>query len=489
MERFPTGIEGLDAILGGGIFKGGIYIVAGRPGAGKTVLGSQLAFNAVSRGERAVYVTLLSETHDRLLANLRSFDFFQEREIGKSLFYLSGYDATEQQKLDGLLKFLRRAVRTHKAKLLVVDGMVMAETVAPSHFAYKKFIQDLQTWVGTFDCTAVLLTSVRDYQAIQPEHTMVDGIIEARVRHRGVRSVREVEVSKFRGSRFLEGRHTYRITEKGILVYPRAELLLEQFPPSNYAERSRCNTGIPGLDERIGGGFARGSTTLLLGSSGAGKTLFGLQFLDGGIDQEERGLYFGFFETPATLRAKSKRVGLRAGTSPLITTLWRPAAEQFLDELSHDLLEAVRREKVLRVFIDGLRGFAQSAAHPERVPSFLSVLTEELNSSGVTTVISEETPELFVRRVVAPIPGVSAVCQNIVFVRQIEEGAELVRAIAILKTRDSGHDHGIYRFEITDGGIRVGPRFDPRIKSILTGASGWLRTSTESRREKKGQKR
>jgi circadian clock protein KaiC len=365
----------------------------------------------------------------------------------------------------------------------------MAETYAPSPFAYKKFVQDLQTWVGTFGCTVVLLTSVRDHQAIQPEHTMVDGIVEIRVRHKGMRSMRELEVAKFRGSRFLEGRHTYRITQEGLVIYPRAEALLEQLPPSNYAERARCTTGISGLDTLLLGGLARGSTTLLLGSSGAGKTLLGLQFLDAGIDNDEPGLYFGFFETPAMLRAKAKRIGLRAGDNPLISVSWYPAAEQFLDELAHELLEIVRRAKVQRLFIDGLRGFVQSAASQERVPPFLAVLTEELNSSGVTTILSEETQELFIKKVAAPIPGVSSVCQNIIFVRQIEERAELARVIAVMKTRDSGHDHGLYHFGITDRGIRLGRRFHPGFKSILTGSSGRLRTSIDSRREKKGQKR
>jgi circadian clock protein KaiC len=490
MLRVSTGIQGMDAILGGGLFKAGIYIFAGRPGAGKTVLGNQVAFHHVANQGRALYVTLLSETHDRMLANLRSFSFFREDCIGKSLSYVSGYGPTQKQKLDGLLTFLRQSVRAHGANLLVIDGMVMAESQAPSVFAYKKFIQDLQTWVGTFGCTVMLLASVRDYRAIQPEHTMVDGIFELRTWHKSARSVREIEVAKFRGSHFLEGRHTYRITTDGISIYPRAEAFLELRPPSRHVEPSQSSTGIAGLDQLLCGGLARGSTTLVLGPSGAGKTMLGLQFLEAGIDAEEPGLYFGFFETPAMIRAKANRIGLRIGEGSLVSISWYPAAEQFLDQLAHELLETVRRQKVQRIFIDGLRGFVQSAAHPERVPSFFAVLTEELNSQGATTLFSEETAELFVRRIAAPIPGISAICQNILFLQQVEIRAELAHLISVLKTRDSDHDPALYHFKITDRGLRVGRRFQPGVgKSVLKGGSARLRTSIESKGSRNRQKR
>src|SRR5262249_47688779 len=181
-RRQPTGIEGLDAVLRGGFFRGGIYIIAGPPGVGKTIFGNQSCFRHVAAGGRALYVTLLSETHAQMLLYMQSLAFYDARRVGDEIRYLSGYSVIEQDGLEGLLKLLRRSVREQHCQLMVIDGVMTAESMAESQIAYKKFIHELQTWVGLIGCTVLLLTSSTTELGgpILPAHTMVDGIIELR---------------------------------------------------------------------------------------------------------------------------------------------------------------------------------------------------------------------------------------------------------------------------------------------------------------------
>ena len=135
--RVTTGIAGFDEILGGGLFAGGVYIVKGLPGAGKTILGHHFAFHHARTGGRAVYVTLLSETHGRLLAFLQTMSFFDANAVGSTLRYLNGYTAVESEGLPGLLKLVRQIVRESKATLLLIDGMITAANIASSEVEYK----------------------------------------------------------------------------------------------------------------------------------------------------------------------------------------------------------------------------------------------------------------------------------------------------------------------------------------------------------------
>jgi circadian clock protein KaiC len=216
----------------------------------------------------------------------------------------------------------------------------------------------------------------------------------------------------------------------------------------------------------------RGSTTLLVGSSGAGKTVLGMQFLAAGIEAGERVLHFGFFETPQDLIAKGTRFGWdfeSAVKRQQLAVVWQPASEHVLDELAYRLLDAVRSTQAKRLFIDGLVGFKE-AAYRDRVSGLFASLADELCALGVTTVITEETRELFVRTIEVPTSGVSAVFHNIIFLRQVEKGSELLRLLTVMKTRDSGHDRGLYQLDITDTGATVGDRFAGS-EAVLTGVS------------------
>src|SRR3954463_2852434 len=173
-DRFSTGVPGLDTILGGGVFDGGIYIIQGAPGAGKTTLGNQICFAQAAMGRNALYVTLLAESHARMIAHMRRMTFFDETAIPDRMSYVGAFKTLEDDGLRGLLDVVRREVRTRKASILVLDGLITVHEKARSEIELKKFIHELQTQAGFSNCTMFLLTSSFNGEPFPPEHTMVD---------------------------------------------------------------------------------------------------------------------------------------------------------------------------------------------------------------------------------------------------------------------------------------------------------------------------
>jgi circadian clock protein KaiC len=300
---------------------------------------------------------------------------------------------------------------------------------------------------------------------------MVDGVLELHTFLPDMRAIRQLRVVKMRGTAFTEGNHHYLISEHGLRVYPRLEGHLRPRLKEPISVEMR-SLGVPRLDDMLGGGVREGSITLVLGSSGSGKTLLGLQFLAAAARRGERALHFGFFETPGAIVAKADHFGLgfsRLRESGLLEIVWQSPAETVLDDVATHLLERIERDKARCLFIDGLVGFKESP-YLERLPGFFSTLSKQLTSMEVTTVITEESRELFIQDIVVPTQGVSAIFENIIFLRHVQTGSELERLLSIMKTRDARHDRSLCSFDIEDDGIHIGRRFGPE-DSAITGAA------------------
>ena len=470
LPRLKSGIPGLDEILLGGFVLNGLYIIRGSPGAGKTIFGNQICYASVAAGGRAIYVTLLSEQHERMLGNLGQLSFFDASRIAKDITYVSAFQLLERDGLPGLLTLLRREIVAFKADVLVLDGLLASEAHDTSDFQLKKFVHELQMLAATCDCTMFLLTSGRGH-LVSAETTMVDGLIELADTASGWRIERTLSVRKFRGSDHLAGSHAMRITHEGVTVWPRTEALLHSparvIPGSGAA---RMSTGIGELDEMLRGGVPRASSTLVLGPTGTGKTLLGMHFLDAATDTEP-GLLLGFYETPERIMARAEKMLpnlpalIRSGT---VEIMWQSPSEDLIDRVGSELLSELKRRGVKRLVIDGLLGFRDMAVQPERMPMFYRAITNALRGLDVTVVCTMEAPELIGPIAKAPIDKLTPVAENLILLRYVEQQAKLERVLSIMKVRDSEFDHRLRNFEIGTGGMHLGPGFDGST-AILTG--------------------
>lgn len=460
VEREKTGVAGLDELLRGGFVRGAIYLVMGRPGTGKTTLGNQLCFEHVKQGGRAAYMTLLAESHATMLKNLQTMSFFDSSVINNGLSYVGAYRALRDEKLRGLLEMVRQVILDEKASLLVIDGISPARALAENDVALKEFVVELQMLSAMTNCTTVLLANMTGNDANDPEHTMVDGLIELAFEQFRRRTLRTIEVLKFRGTRHMLGRHELEISSDGMIVRPRVEELLDGSLRPAPASDERLGTGIRELDAMLRGGVLRGTTSVALGFSGSGKTTLGLHFLNAGAHLGERGLLFSFYESPERIFQAAERVGFdlrhheRSGT---FSHIWQPSYEFGLDQLGARLLEAIERSGVRRLVIDSLDGFRQAAVDPARTIRFMSALLNELRRRQVTTILTDETmkpsgPEMEMR-----VEGISAVVDNLFLLEYMTIGPKLRRLISIVKQRASAHETTAREFFLTEHGIVVAP--------------------------------
>jgi circadian clock protein KaiC len=458
LERTPTGVPGLDPVLRGGLVRGGTYLIMGRPGTGKTTLGNQLCFSQVARGGRASYVTLLGESHAGMLRNLQTMRFFDEGAVRQGLSYVGAYRTLRERKLRGLLEMIGALVNTEKSALLVIDGVAPARAFAETEIALKEFVVELQTLSGLLNCTTVLLANMTAEDANGPEHTMVDGLIELAFERQPRRTVRTLEVLKFRGSEHLLGRHEVSITQDGVSVHPRLEELLEGSTRPPAASTSRAPFAIPELDAMLQGGLATGTTTVVLGYSGSGKSTLGMHFLQSGAQAGEAGVLFGFYESPERLlqAADSIKLGLRQSrTAGLFSHVWQPPYEFGLDVLAERLLREIEQRQARRLVIDSLDGFRQASADPERTIRFMTALLNELRARGVTVLLTDETlkpsgPEMEMR-----IQGMSALVENLLLLEYVTISTNLRRLLAVVKQRGSRPNAFMREFRLTADGIVV----------------------------------
>jgi len=458
VERTKTGVAGLDTLLRGGLVRGAIYLVMGRPGTGKTTLGNQLCFAHVKQGGRAAYMTLLAESHAAMLKNLHTMSFFDSGAINNGLSYVGAYRALRDEKLRGLLDMVRRVILDEKATLLVIDGISPARAIAENDVALKEFVVELQMLSAMTNCTTILLANMTATDANDPEHTMVDGLIELSFEHFRRRTFRTIEVLKFRGSRHLLGRHELEIGDGGVSIHPRLEDVLDGMTKPAPASDRRLQLGVGELDLMLHGGVLRGTTSVALGFSGSGKSTLGFHFLDTGAKAGEPGLLFGFYESPERVLQSAECVGLKLrdhAARGLFSHVWQPSYEFGLDRLGARLLSEIDRIDAKRVVIDSLDGFRQAAIDPARTIRFVTALLEQLRVRQITTLLTDETlkpsgPEMEMR-----IEGISALVENLFLLEYSADGEKLRRRISIVKQRASAHDSAAREFFLTPRGIEV----------------------------------
>lgn len=445
LKRLTTGIEGLDALLKGGLLTGGAYIVQGNPGSGKTIMANQMACHHVRQGGRVLVGTLLAESHDRLFQYLSGLTFFDPALVGREIQYLSAFGTLEQEGLPAVVKLLRREIARQQASLLIIDGLLNARSRADSSLDTKKFISELQGHAAFAGCTVLLLTSSRLEEG-SPEHTMVDGVIELSEMPLGSRAIRQVQLRKTRGSSALSGVHECEITQDGLQVYPRLEARYSRPSQLGEATLQRISSGTEALDHMIGGGLPEGGVTLVLGPSGIGKTSLGLSFLAAATPSAPA-LHFGFYETPPRLVLKAAALGFdfaALAEEGALHWCWQPTTEGLLDQVGERLLRHVDTYGIKRVLLDGLGAFGRLANDPTRLNEFYRALTSELRARNVSSMATWEMRDLLGTSYNAPAPDLSGIIDNLVLMRFVEHEARLKRVLSVVKVRDSDFDPAFY---------------------------------------------
>ncbi|NML32466.1 ATPase domain-containing protein [Paraburkholderia antibiotica] len=479
-RNVETGVPGFDEILGGGLVSGGVYLLEGMAGAGKTILSSQIGFHRVRQGEKVLYMTLIAESHDKLLGHLKGLSFFDETAVAQQMLFVSGYHELMQDGLDGFLKLIASSIYDYRPSLMIIDGFRSAREFSETELSLSKFIHELNALVAALDCTTLLLAPLSGNEP-HPEHTLVDGLIELNRYTDGMRRAREIEVHKMRARNHLMGRHFFRIAESGLLMFPRLEAQCAP-QPGPVDLKTRLGFGLPHLDTLLGGGFAQGSTTTLIGPSGVGKTLMCLQFLAAGLARGERCVYLGFYEGPQRLIGKAEAVSIPladAWRDGRLIVQWQPAIELAVDEVAAKALATVKQHGATRIVIDGVEGFRDSALRTERFGLFLNALLHQLREAAITTLVTEELP-LYADPGHGRSVRVSALTENLILLRYAETDTGLRRMISVVKQRESLHDTSLRDLSISSQGLDV---IDGPLGAVSTQSTSGLSATLQPRRK------
>jgi circadian clock protein KaiC len=453
IEKFSTGIEGLDLVTDGGFMRGSAYIIQGPPGAGKTILANQFCYAHARAGGRSLYMTLLAESSSRMLNYVGQLSFFDGRALPDAMQYVSAYGVLEREGLPGLLKLVQHELKRHQATAMVLDGTFVAQSLS-SEQDFRAFIHALQGVAGMSNAVLVMLTH-QDRAASSPEHTMVDGWIELCNETEGFKAYRTIQVRKHRGAAIVPGKHQFRITEEGIAVFPRVESILSA-RASAYADvepaAGRMSIGQPGIDQLLGGGLPAGSATLVVGPTGAGKTTLGLHFLSL-CSEQEPGLMVSFYENPRHLQKKARNVGLDL-TSPM-------EADLIVEEVADRLIREAEKRNAKRILFEGLAVVRDSLVNRERLPYLINALTTRLTAAGASVVYTTEIAHIGLDEIYLPGDEISAMVSNVLLLNAGREGEAFHRQLSVVKLRDSDFDPWTRDFHITSSGIALGP--DPRV--------------------------
>lgn len=455
MEFVESGVPNLDFVLGGGLVEGSLTMVVGRPGSGKTILAHQVAFHAARQGRKVLVLTTLPEPHVKLLNNLRTLHFFDERLLGERIELHNVYRQLREDFANAGTNIVR-LVRDSHANLLVLDSFDSLRGLARDETPIKEFVYELSAGLGLLGVTVVIVSAFDPHRANEyTELTIADQIVMLHSGLAGMRGVRQLEVTKMRGAAQRAGLHSYAIDATGLRVYPRQESAPP--PPEVALSDERIPFGLPDLDAMMGQGPPQGSTTLLVGNPGTGKTLLALQFLLAGHRRGERGLFIGFHETAQQLALKAAGVGmdLSAALADGIEIVHRVAAELDADEVATTVRAKVAADGVRRLVIDNVDELLKGVLEAGRRHGFLASLGAYVCNLGVTTVAVQEVAATTLDGLVIGTGPISTYADNIVLTRHLEHRAALHRIISVLKMRNSDHDRTIREFTIGPGGPTI----------------------------------
>ena len=462
LPKARTGVPGLDDILLGGLAAGRVFLLEGSPGTGKTTMALSFLLEGAKLGERGLYITL-SETEQELRAGAVShgWELGDDIEIFEVVPPESLLDSDQQQsllyasdlELGETTKLIFDAVERTQAKRVVVDSLSEIRLLAQSSLRYRRQILALKHYFARHGSTVLLLDDLTADTLDKTVHSVAAGVVrleEMTPDYGGER--RRLRVVKYRAQSFRSGFHDFIIRHGGAHVFPR----LVAAEHRRDFSRSRIGSGIAGLDALLGGGIERGSSTLLLGPTGVGKSLITLQFMSQAIRDGAKAAMFIFDEELGLLFARAKPLGfdlaaMRDSGRLIINQL--DAAELSPGEFSQKVRDSVRDGNVSTVVIDSLNGYQAAMPHENSLILHMHELLQFCNRQGVSTFLTVAQHGL-VGEMKSPV-DVTYLADSVIMLRFFEANGAVRRAISVIKKRTGKHEDTIREFWINDG-LHVG---------------------------------
>jgi circadian clock protein KaiC len=457
LDLLPTGVPGLDEVLGGGLPALSFNLIAGGPGSGKTTLAMQFLFANATAARPGLFFTLLGETPLKMLRYQQQFDFFDLGRIGADLHFLNLSEDVLDGDLDGVLTRISEEVDRVRPAVVVIDSfrsLVGANAAEAADRRLDQFVQRLALHLTTWEITSFLIGEYEEQELRNPVFTVADGIVwlSQAVDRNSV--VRKLQVVKVRGMAMMPGLHTVRMTGRGVQVFPRIPQRLDDVRRPG---GRRLSTGVAGLDEMMGGGIMAGDSVVLAGPTGTGKTTFATQFVAAGLRVGERAVIAVFEEHPDAYLERARGFGVDFGGAvreDKLRIIYLRPLDLSVDETLEEIRVSVGQIDATRVVIDSISGFEMALAPTfrEDFRESLYRLIGTLTSLGVTMFL---TVEMLESHDGLQFTGyqVSFLTDDIISQRYVEIEGELQKVLTVVKMRGSNHSREFRAYEITASGV------------------------------------
>jgi circadian clock protein KaiC len=453
-DRISSGAESLDVVLGGGLPRDGITLIVGLPGSGKTILAQQFVF-ANARPERpALYLSTVSEPLEKILRYGQTLTVFEPAKVGKSVYYEDLGSSVHEGALSGVLDRVRGLIRERRPAVIVIDSFKALHAYADDGTDFRRFLHDLAGMLSAYPVTTLWVGEYgQDEVVLAPEFAVADAILTLGSVGIAERTSRVLQVLKLRGGSFLSGKHAYRLSSSGITVFPR---LADPGDVTDYHLGDiRFKSGIMALDDMLEEGIWPGSSILLAGPTGVGKTLMGLTFVFHGVRHGDPGLIATLQENPVQLDRIAQQFGWSMAEAG-ITLMYCSPVDLYLDEWVHKFLNRVEATGSRRVLIDSLGDLQAISGDLARFREYLYSLTQRCSRRGVTLLSTYEIPDLYGLTQLSE-HSVSHLADNVVILQYRDSGQVVSRTLTVLKTRSASHDPHIREFQISTNGITLAP--------------------------------